>query len=894
MYDGLMPTPPSDRFRALSLDEACNADRASLPDDLAPPAALARSFGAQAFRGMPFLLGSPGAANVVLVADGPATIAAGGLTARYLVFVHYVADRPSNYLPGFADTDRDGNDLGDHVADYVLRYADGTEHVHPIRRRFAIQQARIGWGASPFAAVPLLADQVTASSAEDQAAGRSPAAAYGRGETRHGSGRDAGPGGWLYALPNPHPDRAIAAVELRPAGEPCVVYGIAATELTDHPLRPGTRRKLVVYLAPGMRFNAAGELEGADIDLGTVISARRALDYDAAEWRSGPANVQPAPSASRALVEYAAHPAAKLYLGDRAVSLPDEAAEAFGTDLPGEVSKPSGEVSKPSGEVSKPSGEVLKPSGKSGASYLSAVVAAERPVKITVTERGSTQPVAVRLHLHGAAGEYLPPKGNHRTVNGNWFEDNYGEFVNGLNQYAYIPGECVADLPLGDVFVEISRGYEVRPLRTRVTVTPRTDELTFELERVLRWRERGWVTADTHVHFLSPQTALLEGAAEGVNVVNLLASQWGEMFSNVSDFDGATTLGARDFGGSGEFLVRVGTENRMQVLGHISLLGYAGAMIHPLCTGGPSESAIGDPQEVTMADWATRCLQQGGLVVMPHGPNPQCERAADIVLGVVDAMEMMTFNPCDWQLNPYGIADWYRYLNLGYRLPVVGGSDKMAAASQLGGVRTYTQLGELEFTYDNWMAALRAGNTFVTVGPLAELTVEGRAPGATVELPAGGGTVNVEWRVESVAVPISSVELIHGGVVAEQVDAGGALSLSGSATVLVEDSSWLALRVRGSYRDDHPQDIAAHTSAVQVRVGGARPFSAHDAGLILDQIEGALAYVDTIAPRPDAQRYRRLRATLEGAWNRLHQTMHHHGVFHQHTPLHDHASHHEH
>ncbi|MCY4439737.1 MAG: CehA/McbA family metallohydrolase [Deltaproteobacteria bacterium] len=855
-----MSVPASDRFLPLPLNNACNADRAALPDALAPPPALERAFGAQGFRGIPFLLGPAGAANVVLVDEEPVSVAA-GLTARYLVFVHYVADRASTYLSGFADSDADGNELGDHVANYVLRYADGTEHVHAIRRRFAIQQARIGWGASPFAAIPLLADQVIASSAEDQAAGRSPAAAYGRGETRHGSGRDAGPGGWLYALPNPHPDRAIDAVELRPAGEPCAVYGIAATELTDHPLRPGTRRKLVVDLAPGMSFNGAGELEGVDIDLGTVISARRALDYDESAWRSGTPNVQPAASAARALVEYAAHPAAKLYLGDRAVSL---------QELAGEVSEGA------------------------GASYASAVAAAERPVKITVTERGSPQPVAVRLHLHGAAGEYLPPKGNHRTVNGNWFEDNYGEFVNGLNQYAYIPGECVADLPLGEVFVEICRGYEVRPLRTRVTVTPQTRELTFELERVLRWRERGWVTADTHVHFLSPQTALLEGAAEGVNVVNLLASQWGEMFSNVSDFDGATTLGARDFGGSGEFLVRVGTENRMQVLGHISLLGYAGAMIHPLCTGGPSESAIGDPQEVTMADWATRCLQQGGLVVMPHAPNPQCERAADIVLGVVDAMEMMTFNPCEGQLNPYGIADWYRYLNLGYLLPVVGGSDKMAAASQLGGVRTYTQLGELEFTYDNWMAALRAGNTFVTVGPLAELTVEGRPPGATVELPPGGGTVSVQWRVESVAVPIASVELVHGGVVAEQVDAGGALALSGSASVRMADSSWLALRVRGSYRGGHDDDIAAHTSAVQVRVGGARPFSAHDAGLILDQIEGALAYVDTIAPRPDARRYRQLRATLEGAWNRLHQTMHRHGVFHQHTPLHDHASHHEH
>ena len=91
----------------------------------------------------------------------------------------------------------------------------------------------------------------------------------------------------------------------------------------------------------------------------------------------------------------------------------------------------------------------------------------------------------------------------------------------------------------------------------------------------------------------------------------------GEMFSNVSDFDGKTTFGARDFGGDGEFLVRVGTENRMQVLGHISLLGYSGLMIHPLCSGGPSESALGDAQEVTMAEWAQQCIDQGGLVVMP-------------------------------------------------------------------------------------------------------------------------------------------------------------------------------------------------------------------------------------------------------------------------------------
>jgi hypothetical protein len=497
----------------------------------------------------------------------------------------------------------------------------------------------------------------------------------------------------------------------------------------------------------------------------------------------------------------------------------------------------------------------------------------------------------VRLHIHGEAGEYLPPRGHHRKVNPYWFEDNYGEFVNVHNQYAYINGECEVDVPLGNIYVEATRGYEVSPLRTVVEIGPETEEVTLEIERVLHWRERGWVSADTHVHFLSPQTALLEGKAEDVHVVNLLASQWGEMYSNVTDFDGCTTLGSREFGGDGEFLVRVGTENRMQTLGHISLLGYSGAMIHPLCTGGPSESAIGDPQEVTMAEWAQRCIDQGGLVVMPHAPNPQLERAADFVLGLVHATEMMSHNPIDpsyWHVSPWGLVDWYRYLNMGYQIPVVGGSDKMSASMLLGGMRTYAHLGGREFTYENWMQAIRAGNTFVTVGPMVSMSVEGVEPGGQVRLPADGGTVQVEWVAESATVPIDEVEIVAGGYVVGGAQVDGTLAGRGSLSYPVTKSTWIAVRVRGSWHGKRG-DIAAHTSAVQVLVGDQPLFSEPDAMAVLTQIEGALAYLDTLAPRPEAQRFKMMRATIEAAYNRLHQRLHRAGVFHQHAPLHGHA-----
>ncbi len=851
-------------FTPVTLTNAFTVDHQTLTDGLRAPIGVGELTGHQNFCGIPFALGQPGEKNVILLENHGVHIDVDTLTATYLIFLHAVEDRVTNYWPGLADFSVDGNELGDLVADYTLEYADGSVETAPILRRFAIQQSRIAWGASAFAAIPALKPGVFYTSTEEQILGNWARRPYGNGETRHASGRERSADKlWLYALPNPHPAKPIRRIVCTPQKERALIYGITATTLTDHPLRAGIRRKARLTLPAGATLNKLGELDSVDIDLGVVISARAAFDYDHARWLGVEPVVLPAKSDQAVLIEYTAHPQAKLYVatGSDTQQVYDLAALTALAD-----------------------------------SALIAVAPAHRPVTVRVVEQASQQPVAVRIHLHGAHGEYLPPRGNHRQVNPYWFEDNYGEFVNVHNQYAYIQGECVVDLPLGDVYVEITNGYEVKPVRTRVTVTAETDLLTFTLEKVLRWREQGWVTADTHVHFLSPTTALLEGQAEGVHVVNLLASQWGEMFSNVTDFDGRSTLGAQDFGGDGEFLVRVGTENRMQTLGHISLLGYSGQMIHPLCTGGPSESALGDPQEVTMAEWAQRCIDQGGLVVMPHAPNPQLERAADIVLELVHAIELMTFNPLNpnnIQVNPYGIADWYRYLNLGYQLPVSGGSDKMSAASLLGGIRTYTQLGDRDFTYSNWMAATKAGNTFVTVGPLAELRVEGVAPGGKVTLPPSGGSVNVSWKVESVSLPIDQVEIVVGGLAVDQTTVNKGLTASGSAQITITNSTWIALRVRGSYRGKHGE-IAAHTSAVQVLVEGKPLFSPKDAMAVLEQIEGAIAYVDTIATRPAAQRFKQMRATLEAAHNRLHQRMHQNGLFHRHTPLHDHMQSHEH
>jgi hypothetical protein len=386
-------------------------------------------------------------------------------------------------------------------------------------------------------------------------------------------------------------------------------------------------------------------------------------------------------------------------------------------------------------------------------------------------------------------------------------------------------------------------------------------------------------------------SALLEGAGEGVNVVNLLASQWGELMTNVGDFDGKNTWGSRETGGDGEYLVRVGTENRQHVLGHISLLGYRGRIIAPMTTGGPDESALGDPIEILLTEWARQCKAQGGLVVLPHFPNPRAEHAASVISGDIDAVEMTSWGDLYGGVNPYSLSDWYRYLNCGYMVPAVGGTDKMWSGVAVGTVRTYARIPpETPFTYDAWMDAVRRAETFVTYGPLLEFAVDGKPMGSRIPMTANGGTVDVVWQVASVTVPVSRVELVVNGEIRESLAVDGAQA-GGSWSLKVDKSAWLALLVRGHYADK-PEIVAAHSSPVMVDVQGSQMLAAADAVTILEQIEGALAYLDTVGTRAEDRAYKRMRLVLESAHRSLHNRMHRLGYYHDHTPVEDHPAHH--
>ena len=168
-----------------------------------------------------------------------------------------------------------------------------------------------------------------------------------------------------------------------------------------------------------------------------------------------------------------------------------------------------------------------------------------------------------------------------------------------------------------------------------------------------------------------------------------------------------------------------------------------------------------------------------------------------------------------------------------------------------------------------------------------EFSVGGRGPGSRIAMKSGGGTLDVAWELASVTVPMSKVELVVNGEVRESRSVKPDRD-AGHWSVRVEKSSWVALMVRGHYAD-RPEIVAAHSSPVMIPVEGSPFFAAADAVTILDQIEGALAYLDTVGTRAEDAVYKRLRLKLTSAHRDLHNQLHKRGQYHEHTPVTQHA-----
>ena len=797
--------------------------------------------------GIPFRMAEGKGPRVILAAKGrpDATVRLRG-KATFLCFLHEWRQLP--------ETVRSEDPCeGLVVAEYEIAYADGSTAVAPVRGRFEVNMAESpgpAWLAVPFHQWKTV-DPTNAP--QDWQ--------WGRAQT--------GVGGFhgvplLCAMPNPHPDKPLRSITIRGLQEsPLLVAGLTLYRGGSHPLRHLPRRTYRVRTG-----KTPPKIAEASVDLGGIARIEQSTGPRGRKWL--------------------ASPYAGLYNAQEPVVGGEQLIEAFGSEDATITVRPEGKR-----KLKFSLGEAFH-RGKApcGAAKLEVLGKTRQWMRVVIRDAATGRPVPARIHISGSRGEYIAPYGHHAQINARWFEDYGADVVSGGRNFAYVQGEFTTDLPVGDLYIELYKGFEYTPTRTRVTVRPGQEALELAIERGADWRRGGWVTADTHVHFISPHTAWLQAQGEGVNVVNLLASQWGRLFTNAGDITGKPGVVEDDT------IVYVGTENRNHMHGHMSMLGTQGLPVYPMCCGGPSESYVGDPDFMALAEWARENKRKGGVVIRPH--YPYCGHTEDpvpILKGLVDALEIRGLRGSD-----FPTQEWYRYLNCGYRVAVCGGTDKMGAYCALGWLRTYALLDpQRPLDYEAWAEAVRAGRTFSSTGPLIDLRVDGHRVGDTITMNASGGTLEVQATAEAVW-PLGGIEIVEDGrVVASERGGKGVRRLRAAAKVRVARSGWLAARCFGL--EGHPDAyLAAHTSPVYVRVGDTRAFDGPAAEHMLGLVEGGIEYLNTLATAFDEASRRRLvklykEAQAELRGRLLVEAKHPHhpasGAYHTHghgaTPGHEHG-----
>lgn len=480
------------------------------------------------------------------------------------------------------------------------------------------------------------------------------------------------------------------------------------------------------------------------------------------------------------------------------------------------------------------------------------------PVRVSVCDADTRQPVVTRVHVSDSAGLHWPPEGHRRVISTVLREEVGGDVVVGGKTFAYVEPEFTSPLPEGNYRMEVARGVEYEPVSVEFVV--RSNSVPSPKVALRRWShlsKQGWYSGDTHVHFIDPTTAHREMAGEDLNVVNLLAARWGAVVTSVEQFTGApSAVSTKDH------IVYVNEEARHGFLGHLVLLNLK-QLIHPMSWGGPIEGLPGESDYPPVSHYADAAHAQGALVSWPHFPAPTGEVAQAVALGKIDAVDLITWgNPmADQSMAPAATKTWYRLLNCGFRLPALGGTDKMMNSQVVGSVRTYVKV-KGAFTYQRWIDGIRAGRTFATTGPVISLTANGRALGETVKL-RRGVPVEVCATVRSYH-PVNQLEIVMGGrVVAAKTNALGSRSLILEAKLTPAESSWVAARAYASallpyqvFELEGHEGIPAiaHTSPIYLAMNGQPPRSPEDAKFFLAWCDGAIEWANTKARLDPAQR----------------------------------------
>ncbi len=143
---------------------------------------------------------------------------------------------------------------------------------------------------------------------------------------------------------------------------------------------------------------------------------------------------------------------------------------------------------------------------------------------------------------------------------------------------------------------------------------------------------------------------------------------------------------------------------------------------------------------------------------------------------------------------------------------------------QLGFGRVYVHLPD-GFSYDAWIKGLNAGHSFVTTGPMLQVTFNGHGPGHHIEAPEDGEPFSVAIDgVASSRRPLDRIEIIAAGEVVQSISPANRSAEHGGfespiqTSLPLDGSSWVAVRCF----ERHPRRRIrfAHTNPIHVQLAG--------------------------------------------------------------------------
>ncbi|MBI5283446.1 MAG: CehA/McbA family metallohydrolase [Candidatus Solibacter usitatus] len=486
-----------------------------------------------------------------------------------------------------------------------------------------------------------------------------------------------------------------------------------------------------------------------------------------------------------------------------------------------------------------------------------------RPLEVRIVDKDSGRPVPARVRLLAADGSEVVPLGHAPQLAA---EAQQGDVRFQSKRFAYVDGVFQVRPEMLPLRYQVIKGYEYG-IAEGVLTPERARAGTAEIA-ISRWSHlsrRQWYGGDIHIHHISPKTCRLEMEAEDLDVANILTS---DFTTDQQEFEGRLNANS-----SRDRLIYVSQEFRHNHLGHMCLLNLK-RTVEPVKTMQTEHYPL-------LLEACDNARAQGGYVSWAHFPSwPGLEGPLDVAMEKLDGLEILSvLDPHDFpvfmqQVVPEveannGLRLWYRYLNCGFRLTATAGTDKMTSFVTVGANRVYAKM-ERDFTYANWIQALKQGRTFITNSPVLAFTVNGSEAGGTIAIePGKRNTVRVHARAESQLTYDRLEIVVNGNTVAQSTPSGpkhvaeihlefpvtkscwiAARSVEDSSTYRARKVDFRAIhaaegtRLGDYYGTRRPETVFAHSSPVYVIRGGKAIRNHDDAQYYVRYLNAASAWLE--------------------------------------------------